>query len=126
MKQVGVMIICIIIVAVSGICEIKYLNKSSIYLMSDIEYIKNAINNNNYDLASEQSKATYDSWGNIKKIWNIFINHEEIDDIENSMIDLKEYIEFENKEECLVAIEKIKSELDHTIKRQQMRIDNIL
>ena len=40
MKQVGVMIICIIIVAVSGICEIKYLNKSSIYLMSDIEYIK--------------------------------------------------------------------------------------
>ena len=126
MKQVGVMIICIIIVAVSGICEIKYLNKSSIYLMSDIEYIKNAINNNNYDLASEQSKATYDSWVNIKKIWNIFINHEEIDDIENSMIDLKEYIEFENKEECLVAIEKIKSELDHTIKRQQLRIDNIL
>ena len=51
MKQVGVMIICIIIVVVSGICEIKYLNKSSIYLMSDIEYIKNAINNNNYDLA---------------------------------------------------------------------------
>ena len=42
------------------------------------------------------------------------------------MIDLKEYIEFENKEECLVAIEKIKSELDHTIKRQQLRIDNIL
>lgn len=126
MKQVGVMIICIIIVVVSGICEIKYLNKSSIYLMSDIEYIKNAINNNNYDLASEQSKTTYDSWCNIKKIWNIFINHEEIDDIENSMIDLKEYIEFENKEECLVAIEKIKSELDHTIKRQQLRIDNIL
>ena len=67
MKQVGVMIICIIIVVVSGICEIKYLNKSSIYLMSDIEYIKNAINNNNYDLASEQSKTTYDSWCNIKK-----------------------------------------------------------
>ena len=126
MKQVGVMIICIIIVVVSGICEIKYLNKSSIYLMSDIEYIKNAINNNNYDLASEKSKATYDWGGNIKKILNIFINHEEIDDIENSMIDLKEYIEFENKEECLVAIEKIKSELDHTIKRQQLRIDNIL
>lgn len=72
MKQVGVMIICIIIVVVSGICEIKYLNKSSIYLMSDIEYIKNAINNNNYDLASEQSKATYDSWGNIKNMEYIY------------------------------------------------------
>ena len=126
MKQAGVMIICIILVVVSGICEVKYLNKSALYLRSDIEYIQNAINNDNYNIASTQSKAAYNSWSEMKKIWNIFINHEEIDDIENSMIDLKERIEFQNKEECLVAIEKIKSELEHTVKRQELRIDNIL
>lgn len=126
MKQAGVMIICIVLVVVSGICEVKYLNKSALYLRSDIEYIQNAINNDNYNIASTQSKAAYNSWSEMKKIWNIFINHEEIDDIENSMIDLKEHIEFQNKEECLVAIEKIKSELDHTVKRQELRIDNIL
>ncbi len=126
MKQVVVMIICIVIVVVSGVCEIKYLSKSSLYLMSDMEYIQNAINNNNYDLAISQSETTYNSWSDIKKVWNIFVNHEEIDDIETAMIDLKEHLKFENKEESLVAIEKIKSDLEHTVKRQKLSIDNIL
>lgn len=126
MKQVVVMIICVVIVVAGGICEIKYLNKSSLYLMSDIEYIQNAISNDNYELAINQSESTYNSWNDIKKIWNIFVNHEEIDDIETAMIDLKEHLKFQNKEECLVAIEKIKSDLEHTVKRQKISIDNIL
>ena len=37
MKQVIIMIICIIILVVGGVFEIKYLEKSSIYLSSDMD-----------------------------------------------------------------------------------------
>ena len=56
----------------------------------------------------------------------MFIIHEEIDDIDDAMIELKEYINYENKEECIVAIEKVKRNLEHTVKRQELKIDNVL
>ncbi len=126
MKQVVIMIICIIILVVGGIFEIKYLEKSSIYLSSDMDYIKNAIYNDNYLLAKEQVDKSWNTWQELKNTWNMFIIHEEIDDIDEAMVELKEYVSYENKEECFVAIEKIKNNLDHTVRRQKLRIDNVL
>ena len=126
MKQIITMIICIAIILVGGICECKYFEKSSIYLSSDMDYIENAIENENYELANKQIEQTYNSWENTKTIWNIFISNEEIDYIDNAMAELKKYSEYEEQEESLVAVEKIKSNLQHTVKRQKLRIDNIL
>jgi hypothetical protein len=126
MKQKVIIIICIIVLIVGGVSEIKYLQKSSTYLSSDMDYIKNAIDNDNYALAKEQVEKSYEMWDKSKNMWNIFIIHDEIDNIEEAIIELKEYISFENKEECIVAIEKIKKYLDHTVNRQELKIDNVL
>lgn len=126
MKQIITMIICIAIIVVGGICEYKYFEKSSIFLSSDMDYIENAIKNENYELANKQIEQTYNSWENTKTIWNIFISNEEIDYIDNAMAELKKYSEYEEQEESLGAVEKIKSNLQHTVKRQKLRIDNIL
>ena len=126
MKQTIIMIICIIILVVGGIVEVKYLEKSSLYITSDMEYIQNAVQNKNFISASEQMDKSYDTWTKTKNFWNIFIIHEEIDDIEEAMIELKEYIKYENEEECIVAISKIKEFLKHTVQRQELKIDNVL
>ena len=126
MKQIITMIICIAIIVVGGICEYKYFEKSSIFLSSDMDYIENAIENENYELANKQIEQTYNSWENTKTIWNIFISNEEIDNIDDAMAELKKYSEYEEQEESLVAVEKIKSNLQHAVKRQKLRIDNIL
>ena len=108
MKQFSIMIICIIVLVTGGIFEIKYLEKSSIYLSTDMDYIKSAINSDNFLLAKEQIDKSWQTWESLKNTWNMFIIHEEIDDIDDAMIELKEYINYENKEECIVAIEKVK------------------
>lgn len=126
MKQIITMIICIAIIVVGGICEYKYFEKSSIFLSSDMDYIENAIKNENYELANKQIEQTYNSWENTKTIWNIFISNEEIDYIDNAMAELKKYSEYEEQEESLVAVEKIKNNLQHTVMRQKLRMDNIL
>ena len=76
MKQIITMIICIAIIVVGGICEYKYFEKSSTFLSSDIDYIENAIKNENYELANKQIEQTFNSWENTKTIWNIFISNE--------------------------------------------------
>ncbi len=126
MKQFSIMIICIIVLVTGGIFEIKYLEKSSIYLSTDMDYIKSAINSDNFLLAKEQIDKSWHTWESLKNTWNMFIIHEEIDDIDDAMIELKEYINYENKEECIVAIEKVKRNLEHTVKRQELKIDNVL
>lgn len=126
MKQTIIMMVCIFILVVGGVAEVKYLQKSSRYIMTDMDYIQNAIENDNFELAKEQIEKSYDTWSKIKNIWNMFIVHDEIDDIEQSMIELREYIKFENTEECIVSISKVKEFLDHTVKRQEVRMDNIL
>lgn len=120
------MIICMLILLCGGIGEIKFLDKSSVYILSEIDYIENAINNSNYDEANKQIEITFNNWTKIKNLWNIFIIHEEIDDIDEAIIELREYIKYENEEECFVAIEKVKRDLEHTVKRQKVLLDNIL
>lgn len=126
MKQTIIMVVCIFILVVGGVAEVKYLQKSSRYIMTDMDYIQNAIENDNFEFAKEQIEKSYDTWSKIKNIWNMFIVHDEIDDIEQSMIELREYIKFENTEECIVSISKVKEFLDHSVKRQEVRVDNIL
>lgn len=126
MKQNIIMIISILILLAGGLIEIKYLEKTSLYISSDIDYIKNAINNNKFDEAKAQMQKTYSSWERVEKIWNIFVNNNEVDEIEDSMIEIKENIELENKEECMVPIEKVKKDLEHTVLRQKLKVDNIL
>lgn len=126
MKQIITMIICAVIIVGGGICEIKYFDKSSIYLRSDMDYIQNAIENENYELANKQIEQTYNSWENTKNIWNIFITNDEIDNIDDAMAELKKYSKYEEQEESLVAVEKIKTNLEHAVQRQKLRIDNVL
>ena len=126
MKQIITMICCVGIILVSGVYEIRYLDKTATYFMSDMEYIQNAINNNNYELASEHMKNFSESWNNVRTIWNIFVNHEEVDNIEEAMIELKNNIEFKDDSACKINIEKIKNNVTHSAGRQKLKLDNIL
>lgn len=126
MKQVWILIISIMILVTAGICEIKFLNNSSKYLKADLDYIENAVLNNNYQLAKSQFDNTFSSWNELKDVWHIFVTSEEIDTINSNLIKLKHYLDYEKEEDSLIAIEQIKSSITHCITRQNLRIDNIL
>lgn len=126
MKQVGILIVSIILLITSGICEIKYLNNTSLYIKSDLDYIENAIRNNNYEYARAQYENTFSSWDKLKDVWHIFITSDEIDTINASMAELKYHLEFEDEKDALMTIEEIKSSITHIIFRQNLKIDNVL
>lgn len=126
MKQVVISIICIAVLVIGGIAEIKYLNKSASYLSSDIEYIKNAINNNNYDFAKEQLNNTRNSWETQKTIWHIFVNNEEIEEIDETIIELEEYLNNQMKEESLVSVAKLISLIRYSASMQKVSVETVI
>lgn len=126
MKQVIISVVCIAILVIGGIAEIKYLNKSASYLSYDIEYIKNAINNDNYDIAKEQLNNTKNNWEAQKKIWHIFVNNEEIENIDESIVELEEYLNNQMKEESLVEVSKLISLVKYSAEMQKLSLETII
>lgn len=126
MKQVIISVVCIAILVIGGTAEIKYLNKSASYLSYDIEYIRNAINNDNYDFAKEQLNNTKNNWEAQKKIWHIFVNNEEIENIDESIVELEEYLNNQMKEESLVEVAKLISLVNYSAKMQKLSLETII
>lgn len=126
MKQIIVIAICILIIVIGGVYEIKYLQKSSEYLSYDLEYIKNALNNNNYDIANEQMRKLKNTWNQEKKVWQLFVINEEIEDIDNSIAQLEENIKIEMKNEAIVQISLLRNYLTYSYNMQRVKPETII
>lgn len=125
MKQIVILLVSLVVLITSGIYEVHYLEKTSRYALSDLEYSKNAIDNDNYALAKEHIKALENTWNHMKGIWNIFVVHEEIDQIEDAMISYKVYIENEDKEMAVLEYETLVRTLSHIVEKQKLTIENV-
>lgn len=125
MRNVIILIVTSIILVFAGIWQINYIEESSRYAISDVEYVENLIRNDNYNGANAHITELENTWGSMKNIWSIFIMHDEIDDIETALVNLKTYTKSQNKEEALVYSEQLKQNLGHISKKQKIRIENV-
>ncbi|CCY72229.1 putative uncharacterized protein [Clostridium sp. CAG:921] len=125
-KQILTLIIALGILIFSGIWEINYLENSSKYLMGDIDNTINYINQEKFDMAKVANKNVISTWKNMKFVWNIFVNHERVDDLEEALVDIESYIEFENKEESISSANKSKRIINQIVEKQKFTPEHIL
>lgn len=125
-KQILTLIVALGILIFSGIWEINYLENSSKYLMGDIDNTINYINQEKFDMAKVANKNVISTWKNMKFVWNIFVNHERVDDLEEALVDIESYIEFENKEESISSANKSKRIINQIVEKQKFTPEHIL
>lgn len=125
-KQILTLIIALGILIFSGVWEINYLENSSKYLMGDIDNTINYINQEKFDMAKVANKNVINTWKNMKFVWNIFVNHERVDDLEEALVDIESYIEFENKEESISSANKSKRIINQIVEKQKFTPEHIL
>lgn len=125
MRNVIILIVTSIILIAAGLWQISYIEESSRYAISDVEYVENLIRNDNFNGANAHINELENTWGSMKNIWSIFIMHDEIDDIETALVNLKTYTKLQNKEEALVYSEQLKQNLGHISIKQKIRIENV-
>ena len=126
MKQWIILIVCVILLLLTGMWRICYLEKTARYTLSDIEYVKNSAINENFDMAKEGIENVEKTWNSVKTVWHMFVDSSEVDKVEEHITQIKSYIDEEDKEEVIVNANELDRILNYIVKKQQVKIGNVL
>lgn len=130
MKEIIISIIVIIIVVIASMTTQKYLESTSTEILNRLQELKSEVNNakekgNNIDNANKIAKDLLEKWKEINNKWSMLIVHEELDNIEISLIELKAYIENSQLEDGLKEIDKSTFWVGHIQEKEKFKIKNI-
>ena len=126
MKQWFILISSLLILIFAGIYEIKYLESTSKYLLSDVYYSKQLIDSENIEVAKDSYENLKNTWQNLRQTWGIFIDHEEIGYLDETITSYKSYLDKNDSEEAYVMICEIERLVNHIVEKQELEIGNIL
>ncbi len=125
MRNAVIFLAVAILLIVSGIMQLNYLEDSSNYLIGDVNYIKNLVYNNDFSGAKDHMNEFEDTWNNMSNIWCIFIHHNETEELKRSMTNLKTSLELENNESAYMSIDEIIDKLKQITRKQEVRAENV-
>ena len=125
-KQIIILLVSLFLLIFCGMWEINYLENTSRYLHSDIDSVKNLVENDNFELAKKGYENIENTWNNMSKVWNIFVNHERLDYLEEEMVLLKSNIEISQKDEALNSIEKLNRIVSQIVEKQKPTFEHVL
>lgn len=125
-KQIIILLVALFLLVFCGIWEINYLENTSKFLKSDVDSVRNFVENENFDMAKKGYENMENTWSNMVKVWNIFVNHERIDYLEEAMIVLKANIETKEKDEAIDSIEKINRVISQIVEKQKPTFEHVL
>ena len=105
----------------------NYLEKSSEVLVNDINELMKSVEENKTDKSMQLRMKTQENWDDIKKKWAALIDHEEIDNIEETMHRIEMLIgDAEEKAELLSELNKLGFYLEHIPEREEFLLENVL
>ena len=126
MKQIAVLVVSLFVLVLSALWEVKYIENSSRYILSDISYTKNQIQNDNYEEAKNHIENIKNTWGSIRPVWKLFIHHDKLDNIEKEIEVLKSYIDLQDKNEAITSLEILIFSLNNIYEDEKLILENIL
>ncbi len=114
-----------ILMILSIIFSINYLNTICTRLESSTIKVEKAIESNSWDEARKNYQDFMVQWEKYSPKVSFFSNHNEIDNINGELWKLMQHITYRNGEESLASINVIKNLLHHILKMEQLNIQNL-
>ena len=125
MKQWIILIVAGTILFLGGMFEITYLEKTSKYLLTDVSYSKQYINNENIELAKKHYGELEYTWKSLRDSWGIFIDHDEVGGMDETLLAYKSYLDKDDIEESYVKICELERMIKHIVEKQEVKIGNV-
>lgn len=117
----------VFVVMICGIFfSLNYLENLCTKYVSLNDEMETLINSSNWDKAYKTSITFLDGWNKSANTISIFIDHSEIDNINNECFKLTQYIKNHNVDESQASVHLIKNYLKHIVNREKVNIQNIL
>lgn len=116
----------LLVIIASGIGIKNYLQIDTAKLNSKIDTINKAIEKNDWKNAHTNIKELKKDWESSQKIWALFINHREIDNISSSLCKTEEYILNNSLSDSSAYLAELKEFIDHIPDMEKLSLKNIL
>lgn len=128
MKEIAIMIICIIMVIVGANFSLDYLSNTGKTLIDDLNELKIEIEkakNSEENNAKELADNIYAQWEDLEKGWSIIVVHNELDLIQLSLTGMKSYISEGKYSESIEELEKSIFLLEHIQDKEKLDLKNV-
>ncbi len=125
MRLMIFLIISVIIFITFAVWTQNMLESSAGNLGRHLDHLEAAIKNDNWPSADNQVKAITRLWNENKKSWQIFINHEEVDNIDSSLARVKQLVEIREKADALAEIAVLKLFILHIPEKESLSLVNV-
>lgn len=125
MKQWIILIVAGAILILGGLFEITYLENTSKYLLTDVSYSKQYVSKENIELAKKHFEALNSTWKSLRDSWGIFIDHDEVGGMDETLLAYKSYLDKDDIEESYVKICELERMIKHIVEKQEVKIGNV-
>ncbi len=130
-KELIIVIIIVIAIIIIDTITQNYTRDGFEKINNELEKIKEIINKiddqekNSQQELQEKIKTMEEDWKIINRKTAFYIEHEELEKVNASMIKFKSYIQLEEYTEAIPELENCKYILDHIREKEKMQIINL-
>lgn len=124
-KEIIIVFIIIIMIFATDILTQNFTKKSISLINEKLDNIKTTIINNETNDLNSEIKNLDENWTDINNKMSFYIEHDELEKVNTSIVKIKSYIEFEEYSEAVPELEECKYILDHIKEKQRLKIINL-
>lgn len=128
MKEITIIIVCILLVIIGANISLGYLSKTGNDLISNLDELKIEIKkaqSGEENKSQELADDIYSKWQKIENKWSIIVVHNELDLIQSSLIAMKSYISENKYSESIEELEKSSFLLEHIQDKEKLDLKNV-
>lgn len=126
MRLLESIVVFLILIICAGFWINHELQDSTRDLTQQIDRVGFLVKENHWEAAEEQTEVLDKVWQREAKWWPIFLEHQEMDNIEFSMAKFKEYVASKNSSLARGQLSELKLMIEHIPRKEEINLKNIL
>lgn len=126
MRIVIVTVLILVIFLVGAVMLNRYIDTSCESLLEDVKQLHTFVEGNSWDDAKDQLTDLKAEWEKVKKRWQLFLEHYEMDTIDITISKLSQYVDIEERVMSLGEVAEFELLIDHIKDKKHLKLENIL
>jgi hypothetical protein len=126
MRLLGSIVVILVLILIAGFWTNHALKISTNDLIRQIDLVSLEIKSNHWQSAKLQTEKLEKDWEKEAKWWPVFLDHQEMDNIDFSMAGVKEYVASQNNALSLGQLSETRLMIEHIPRKEAVNLENIL